>query len=279
MRTAPRRRSRLRSSQATTERWRPTPSVTVVVVGLILGLVLGFRGRVADHSSQVQQDYMLLVSDLYFQGSPLTTVRDRLVKIGFADASLAVVQTADQLSASPDKVKQQEADQLHQFAEALASGVDRNTVASAPVRAVPTKDTSSLPGVPTVVPSTVNAIVTSPPISSTDTSATPIPAGVPTAAAAVAAGAAAPAVAIATPASVGNAHTGVVRTPDQKPVFLRHDTSVKSKAVASMPFGATVEIKATVQGTAVDAGDTRWYHVVYGGTDGYVYAKFVQVGG
>ena len=138
MRTTIRRRSRLRSSQYATERWRPSPSVAVVAVGLLLGLALGFRGRLADHTIQVQQDYMLLVSDLYFQGSPLAGVRDRLIKTGFPDASLAVVGVADQLSSSSDKVKQQEADQLHQFAEALASGVDRNAPPAVAVRSLPT---------------------------------------------------------------------------------------------------------------------------------------------
>src|SRR5271165_580492 len=102
MRTATRRRSRLRSSQYATERWRPSPSVAVVAVGLFLGLALGFRGRLADRTTQVQQDYMLLASDLYFQGSPLATVRDRLIKVGFPDTSVAVVGAADQLSSSSD---------------------------------------------------------------------------------------------------------------------------------------------------------------------------------
>src|SRR5712692_7971347 len=156
MRTATRRRSRLRSSNYATERWRPSPSVVVVAVGLILGLTFGFRGKLADRSALVQQDYMLLVSDLYFQGSPLASVRDRLLKLGFSDASLAVVQTADQLSSSPDKVKQQEADQLHQFAEALASGVDRNapSVTIKPVPTVPTVPTTVV--VPTAGPAAAN---------------------------------------------------------------------------------------------------------------------------
>ncbi len=273
MRTTTRRRARLRSSQYATERWRPSPSVVVVAVGLLLGLLVGFRGRLTDHSAQVQQNYMLLVSDLYFQGSPLAAVRDRLIKIGFADASLAVVQTADQLAASPDKVKQQEADQLHQFAEALASGVDRNAAPSLPVRSVPTAQPNPTEiVVPTAAPSTSDSAVTSPPAAATTA---------PTASANVAP---AQVVVTATPAPppaapAPGAHTGVIRSTDQKPVFLRHDPSTKAKAIASMPYGATVEIKGTVQGTAVDPGETHWYRVTYSGIDGFVYSKFVQVGG
>src|SRR5258708_27673704 len=172
MRNSARRRSRLRSSQPLIERWKPSPSVAIVVVGLVLGLALGFRGRFNNQTNQVQQDYMLLLSDLYYQGTPLAAVRDRLLKIGFADASLAVVQTADQLSSSPDKIQQQEADQLHQFGEALARGADRN--APPPVVAKPTA--AAQPGVTTAdVPTAVTQ-----PAPSVVTTPVPIPTNIPT---------------------------------------------------------------------------------------------------
>jgi hypothetical protein len=235
-------------------------------------MAVGLRGRLANQSSQVQQDYMLLLSDLYYQGAPLASVRDRLLKLGFPDASLAVVQTADQLSSSPDKVKQQEAEQLHQFAESLASGVDRNAT---PIVAgvVPTAaaDVTSGTGptaVATMVPAVVLTAITAP---------TDVPAAV-AAAITTTAPAATAAPTPATRPSPGT-RTGTIVSADQKPVFLRHDPSTKSKAVASMPVGATVEIKSTVVGTTVNPGDNHWYRVTYGSIDGYVYSQFVQVGG
>jgi hypothetical protein len=229
----------------------------------------------SNQANVVQQDYMLIASDLYYQGAPLASVRDRLLKLGFSDPPLAVLQTADQLSSSPDKVKQQEADQLHQFAEALASGVDRNAPPPVIARAAPTS-----PAAPTDVSiPTGTAQAAVPPVATP----APIPTDIPTAVAA-----SAPAVttasnpsASARPASTpaGGIKTGVIVSSDQKPVFLRHDPSTKAKAIASMPVGATVEIKSTVVGTAVNPGENHWYKVSYSGTDGYVYSQFVQVGG
>jgi hypothetical protein len=46
-----------------------------------------------------------------------------------------------------------------------------------------------------------------------------------------------------------------------------------------MPYGSAVVIFGVVQGEAVDPGDSRWYHVTFHGHAGYVYAKFVQIGG
>jgi hypothetical protein len=218
---------------------------------------------------------MLLLSDLYYQGAPLASVQDRLLKIGFADASLAVVQTADQLSSSPDKVKQQEADQLHQFAEAIAGGVDRNAPLPVPPQPAPTSAAITTDvAIPTAAPPAA-VLATATPIA--------IPTDVPTtvvnpAPAVTTANGPAP---NARPASTtaASAKTGVIVSSDQKPVFLRHDPTTKAKAVASMPVGATVEIKSTVVGQTVNPGENHWYRVSYSGTDGYVYSQFVQVGG
>src|SRR5438552_15283312 len=83
------------------------------------------RGRIFDQSASLQEHYMLLASDLYAQGVAVAGVHDRLVKVGYSIPSVAVVGVADQLAMSGDKVKQQEADQLHQFAAALAAGADQ----------------------------------------------------------------------------------------------------------------------------------------------------------
>ncbi len=99
-------------------------AVVVLAVGVAFGLVLGFSNRLSNQPANVQQHYMLLVSDLYAQGVPLAAVRDRLVSLGYSNPSVAVLAIADQLARAPDRVSQQEADQLHQFAEALVAGPD-----------------------------------------------------------------------------------------------------------------------------------------------------------
>src|SRR6478672_11090759 len=125
MTSTSRRRTRLRSNQSTLERWKPTPSILVLAAGLLLGLALGMRGRIFDQSASLQEHYLLLASDLYAQGVAVAGVHDRLVRVGYSIPSVAVVGVADQLATSGDKVKLQEADQLHQFAAALAAGADQ----------------------------------------------------------------------------------------------------------------------------------------------------------
>jgi hypothetical protein len=109
------------------------------------------------------------------------------------------------------------------------------------------------------------------------------PTDVPTAAAAPITASTVPPAATTVPTPAARAapgtRTGTIVSADQKPVFLRHDPTTKAKAVASMPVGASVEIKSTVVGTAVNPGENHWYRVMYGNIDGYVYSQFVQVGG
>jgi hypothetical protein len=49
--------------------------------------------------------------------------------------------------------------------------------------------------------------------------------------------------------------------------------------VASVPYGSSIDVKGVVSGEAVQPGDTRWYKVNYLGKIGYIYAKYVQLGG
>src|SRR4051812_11920328 len=142
--TTSRRRTKLRSSQSALERWKPSPPMAVLAFGLLVGVAFGMRGRLSDQAASIQEHYLLLASDLYAEGAPVAAVRDRLVGLGYANPSVAVVGVADQLTTSSDKVKQQEGDQLHQFAAALAAGTDQPamTAVASPVPSASPQPTS-----------------------------------------------------------------------------------------------------------------------------------------
>ena len=273
MTSTSRRRTRLRSNQSALERWKPTPSIGVLVAGLLLGLGLGVRGRVFDQSASLQEHYMLLASDLYAQGVAVAGVHDRLVRVGYSIPAVAVVGVADQLATSSDKVKQQEADQLHQFAAALAAGPDQTSVAptaSADPTAVQQAQSTFVPSysianvapvVPTVIPTVADAVAAIPTAMAASTSAQPV-------------------VAAPTPAVVASTgKTGVVKTENRIPVYLRKDSNTKASIVAVVPSGATVVIKGVVAGQAVDPTESHWYKVTVGAKSGYIYSKYVQAGG
>jgi hypothetical protein len=275
MKTTPRRRNRLRSNQSALERWKPSPSIGVLAAGLILGLALGMRGRVFDPSASLQEHYLLLASDLYVQGAPIAAVRDRLVHQGYTIPSVAVVGIADQLASSSDKVKQQEADQLHQFAAALAAGPEQ-TGASAAIKAIPTgipQPTSTItatyslaevaPIVPTAIPTVSAPVTITPTAAPPDSTAPPLIAQ--------------PTAAPASPPSSGK--TGVIKTANRIPVYLRKDPNSKSAVVAVVPSGSSVDIKGVVTGEAVDPAENHWYKIGVNGKAGYIYSKYVQAGG
>ncbi|MGH2460356.1 MAG: SH3 domain-containing protein [Chloroflexota bacterium] len=282
MRTTNRRRNRLRSAQYPTERWKPPLMFVVLAVGVAFGLALGLSNRLSKPPANVQEHYMLLVSDLYAQGVPLATVRDRLVSLGYSNPSVAVLAVADQLAHSSDRVSQQEADQLHNFAEALVAGPDSPALAQSTAQAAavttPAAPPSSTPAAAVVLPtSTVTAVPTGQPTATNETptssqanSQVSVPPAPPTATAAPPA----PPKATAAPA-----RAGVVRTAGHQPALLRADPTAKSAAVVVIPDGAKVQVYGTANGEAVDPGDRRWYHVVYSGHGGYLYNKLVQVGG
>ncbi|HLZ08806.1 MAG TPA: SH3 domain-containing protein [Chloroflexota bacterium] len=272
MTSTSRRRTRLRSNQSALERWKPTPAIGVLVAGLLLGVAMGARGRVFDQSASLQEHYLLLASDLYAQGVSVAGVHDRLVRVGYSIPSVAIVGVADQLATSNDKVKQQEADQLHQFAAALAAGPDQ--ASAVPVaRADPTAiqpATATIaaaysiadvaPVVPTVIATVADAVAIP----------TAMPASIP----------AQPVVAPPTPAvAAASGKTGVVKTANRIPVYLRKDSTTKSAVIAVVPSGTTVEIKGVVTGQAVDPAESHWYKVVTGAKSGYIYSKYVQAGG
>jgi hypothetical protein len=248
----------------------------LVAAGLILGFGVSLVARSFDQSASMQEHYMLLVSDLYAKGVPVDTIRNRLVNVGFSNPSVAVVGVANQLTASSDPVKQQEANQLHQFAEALAVGSvpDVNPTIAARLSPTPDSDLTSTPvaTVPAIAPIDATTPTEAPTATVTpqppDDSANQAPA--PSSAAATPAPA---------PASSSHGKTGVVRSADRQPVFYRKQPSSKAAKVGVLPYGSTVTILSAVQGEAVVAGDKNWYHISANGHDGYIYAQLVQVGG
>lgn len=283
MRTTTRRRNRLRSAQYSAERWKPPATIAVLAVGLVVGLVLGLSNRLSDQSANLQQHYMLLVSDLYAQGVPLESVRDRLVALGYTNPSLAVLAVADELARSRDSVSQQEADQLHQFAEALVVGPDSNVAEQGQTEAVPT----TAPAEPTIAPSTPVGETVAP--TSTATSVPTVePTATPTAKPATEQTTQPPPTASPTPrptipppprATAAPEKSGVIHTPGHQPVLLRAAPTSKSAAVIVAPDGAKISVYGIARGDAVEPGENRWYHVVYNGRQGYLYYKYVHVGG
>jgi len=292
MRTTNQRRNRLRSATGAQERWRPPRTFVVLAVGLLIGLALGISNRASNRSASVQQHYLLLVSDLYAQGVPLANVRDRLLAVGYANPVVAVLSTADQLARLPDSLSQQEADQLHQFAKALAAGPKSpTTVVTQPVSqtgagptptvlsptpaeasvavavVVPTSAATPVPSespVPTITaettsPTTVPRVV-APPLPPTATPAPPTPRPPPEATAA-------------------SAKLGVVHTTGGKPAVLRAGAWTKTTAVAVVPDGAKIEVYGSMDGEALNPPDATWYHVVYNGKQGYLYSKQLKLEG
>lgn len=284
MKTSTRRRARLRSSQFASERWKPSPLLFVLLAGLLCGIVLGVRGGASGNGDSLQEHYLLLVSDLYAQGAPLTTVRDRLVSTGYANPAASVLAVADSLGASHDPVQQQEADQLRQFSDALAVGASRSAVGTAATVAPTVQDAT--PTDVAATPTTAPLVLVTATVAATDT---PAPAVTPTPdnpAPAVPAQVSNPNPAPANPPATatprpatGGLQTGKIVSSDGKPVTIRKTATTKSAAVAVAPNGATVQVKGIVKGEAVLPGGTNWFQVIYNGHEGYIYGTLVKVGG
>ena len=277
MKTTTRRRARLRSAHYPAERWKPSAALVVLAAGLIVGAAFGLRGRLFDRSASLSEHYVLLVSDLYAQGAPLPTVRDRLVSVGYSNPADVVLQMANRLLASSDKVQQQEGDQLHQFAEALVAGAATDAAPTAIVQQPAATDASTAVAIPTVaaptpspVPPTLTPLPSPPALTPVPTPPEPQPATNP-----------APAVTAPTPAppAATGAKSGTIHTNDRQPAIMRHDPNSKSTALAIIPYGATVSLFSVIQGEAIDPGESRWWHAKYNGRDGYIYYKLVQTGG
>lgn len=288
MRTTTRRRNRLRSTHYGTERWKPPLALAVLAVGVVLGVILGLSNRPGGQAESIQQHYMLLVSDLYAQGAPITSVHDRLVSVGYSNPSVAVLAVADQLAQSSDKVSQEEATQLHQFAQALVAGPasEATVVGGAekgasppaakpsppastpvPVVAVPTQTPTTAPTIvpsPTVIDQpTVEPTVTPSPPQPTATTAPPPPTATP----------------VNPTATAAPRKAGTVQTSGNSSAILRKIPWTKSPAVATIPDGAQIDVYGIAHGEELQHGEDRWYHVVYKGHAGYLYYPLVHLGG
>lgn len=295
MRPNPRRRNRLRSAQYVTERWRPPTAAVVLVLGLAVGVILGLTSRASADSANVQQHYLLLVSDLYAQGVPLASVRDRLISLGYRNPSVAVLAAADQLAHSRDAISQQEADQLHQFAEALVAGPESETgrlsqstgstnqaVVQQPLAQAQVTAEALSPS-PTPMVSTpvveVAVLATTTPVPTDLASPTATLGARPNTAAATPAPSPTPEPRSTPAATPAPEKPGIVRTSGHQPALLRSGPTTKSAAVAIVPDGAKVAVYGILRGEALEPPEARWYHVVYNGRQGYLYFKLVQVGG
>src|SRR5262249_56481830 len=113
-----------------------------------------------------------LVSALCARGAPLPTVPARLVSVGYSNPADVVLQMANRLLASSDKVQQQEGDQLHQFAEALVAGAATDAAPTAVVQQPATTDAATVVATPTgavptptPVPPTLPAVPSPPALS------------------------------------------------------------------------------------------------------------------
>jgi hypothetical protein len=246
----------------------------------VIGSFLGIRGKLFDQSANLQQHYVLLVSDLYAQGAPLPSVRDRLVSVGYTDPPGSVVTMANRLASSGDPIQQQESDQLHQFAEALVAGLDKENVAT-PVASITETPAPTTTPAGTPVPTASPPIQTPAPSAGAGASAstpTPQPTN-PTAAPATRPTSVPTQVQVAPVLANPGPGKGVIKTDDRKPATVRKSPTSKSIAMAALPYGTVVDILGTVQGQAVTAGNTRWYHVQANGHEGYVYSTLVQAGG
>jgi hypothetical protein len=282
-----RRRQRLQSSQGPGGRWKPQIGFVVVGLGLLIGLGLGATSRRSDQAASLQQHYFLLASDLYAQGVPLADVNARLVAVGFANPSAAVQTSADELGQATDSLSQQGASQLHQFANVLKADSSSGAGADNPSdQATPaaTESPAALSPVATTAATNVTGTAVATVTGASPNPATTAEAASPTPASDVTA----PPLPTATPepppptptplATAASARPGTVRVSGKSAV-LRSGASSKTASVATIPNGAKITVYGSLAGEPLSPPDTTWYHVVYNGKSGYLYANEVKVNG
>jgi hypothetical protein len=258
-------------------------AIVALVLGLLFGIALGLRDRAPDRTADFQQRYLLLVSVLHAQGVPTSDLRDRLLAVGYTNPSGAVLDAADQLARSPEAVSRQEAAQLRQFAADLPAGTEQPTAeASQPVSpAGPAPTAPALSPTPTdvpvglVQPSSAGTPVPSATPAPTETPAPPI--------IATSSGTTTSPERVATPtprptpkATAAPAKPGVVAAAG-RPAVLRAGASTKTAAVATVPSGAAVMVYGSVRGEPLEPPEATWYHVVYKGKQGYLYANQLKI--
>ena len=249
------------------------------VVGLVLGLFVGFRDLFLGTGVDRDERYLVLSAALYSADqSMLPTIRQRLATLGFGNASYQIIRLSERYAASRDRTKQREADGLRLFGEALGATTDSTSgVSRAAVQPTAASASPALAVLSTATPQ---------PTATAQLTAQPTPAGAqPTQSVVAAAQAQAqsqpPGVA-PTPTAPAGATFGTTKSSDRVPIRIRAEASTQSAALGVVPYGTKVEVLRVVKGNPNDPGidptEVRWYNVRYGNVVGYVYYKLLALG-
>ena len=223
------------------------------VIGLLLGLLVGWRLFAWGPGPVTQEEYLVLAATLYKQTSDVAETAARLEAVD--EPIDALVNLARKYDATEDQSKRALAKDLRQLAIALEQGPSQAAASGQPTAAAvaPAGPAGGTAGTPT-----------KPGIGASPTTPGTAPTG-------------------ASPSATSGQFPKIGRT---KPVGggltrLRASTNTAStgNVVMAIPFDAEVRILSAVQGEAVEAGDATWYEVEYQGKKGYVYSKLIEVGG
>lgn len=246
--------------------------VGALVVGVLAGLMT--LPRLFSGFDTRSESYVLLASTLYQQGESPALLRDRLVSVGIAQPSAAVLTLAQRHAGSRDKRQQHQSETLEAFGKVLLNpeATPARTEAAPPAPTAPV-----VAPLPTALPTLPTALPTLP--IGMPTLSTPI-APRPTGAAAVtpAAGQSGAAPLAATSSSTPTAiQRGRIRPADGGSARLRKEPKTDGGTLSLIPKEAQVEVLETVRGQDIE-GETRWLRVRYGNLTGYLWSKLVVVG-
>ena len=229
--------------------------VTILVVGVIAGLLLGARACTPAVPPTVREEnYLVLLATLYSQGESLDAIRGRLAGIGYENPTEALLELADRYTASKDRKQQRQAEDLRQLAEAMLGGDIVPTLAAQPT--VPAARS------PTVV-AAAQTTATASPSSQAEPQTQPQPEGT---------GTPEPASSPSPPPS-----RGIVQTSDGTPARLRtQPTTQGSETIEGLTPGTEVQVLEVVDGEAIDPSEKRWFRVKHGEFIGFVYYKLIR---
>jgi hypothetical protein len=277
-----------------------------LVLGLVLGLGIGLKDRIAGSRVDRDGNYILLASTLYGQSpsqESAAELRQRLVRLGIAEPSYTVLTLADTYSTSRDSDLQRQADGLRIFGQALG-GVTSAQVKIPTTTSTPAPTTYASGALPLATPSpmetpgsaaarlTPSATLTPAlPATSVGTPTSSIvtlealPTVTTTASPAVAA-TATPTARKATSTPTKTTGTTVnksatVSTGTTQNVYVRKGPATNQAIIVTVPNGSKVMVLKSVTGEAIINGSSVWYLVNWtngSGTiiQGYVYGKLVK---
>jgi hypothetical protein len=257
------------------------------VGALLLGLVVGLIAlpRLFSGMDTRAESYVVLASTLFKQGEAPTLLRDRLVSVGIAQPTSAVLSIAQRYAASGDKNRLQQAGALERFGKALLDPATTSPSAT-PAVTGPAQPTPGTPGPMPAIPSTpIGARPTQPagaaaagtppagqvgvPLPSTPAPGPPV------------GGAAGTSGALASPTTGGApaGTPGLVQRGRVKggPALLRKEPTTVGGTLSLIPNAAQVEVLEVVRGQDI-GGETGWLRARYGNLTGYVSSTLVVVG-